>query len=255
MTAPAQLRAHLQPMTITVLIRHLRHPPLRHPPLRHPPPRPHPSRQPHHRDPAGVAGSGSPPPAARPPRSPSSTRLSPRSSPRSILPWSRCTASPPTSPGNYWSPPGTTRSGCTPRPRSPCSAASHRCPHRRARTDRHRLNRGGDRHANAALYRVVLLPTALGPPHPRLRRTPHRPRPVQTRDHPLPQALHRPRDLHRPDPPPPTSQGAHTSDLTSIGASRTAGPPGPRSGSSAAAPRTPCRKHPRTRIEQRAAAN
>jgi len=66
------------------------------------------------------------------------------------------------------------------------------------RTQRHRLNRGGDRHANAALYRIVLC---------RLRRDPRTQayaakRTAQglskKRDHPLPQALHRTRDLHRP---------------------------------------------------------
>ena len=43
-------------------------------------------------------------------------------------------------------------------------------------------------------------PDAPPPAHPRLRRTTHRRRPQQTRDHPLPQALHRPRDLRQPAP-------------------------------------------------------
>ena len=60
---------------------------------------------------------------------------------------------------------------------------------------RHRLNRGGNRQANAALYRADHRPHALAPTHHRLRRPPHRRGPVQTRDHPLPQALPRPRDL------------------------------------------------------------
>ena len=44
------------------------------------------------------------------------------------------------------------------------------------------------------------LPPALGPPHPRLRRTPHHRRPAQERDHPLPQAPDHPRDPLRPHP-------------------------------------------------------
>ena len=42
------------------------------------------------------------------------------------------------------------------------------------------------------------LPAPLLRPHPRLRQPSHRRRPDQTRDHPLPQALHRPRALPRP---------------------------------------------------------
>ena len=49
-------------------------------------------------------------------------------------------------------------------------------------------------------------PDAPPPAHPRLRRTTHRRRPQQTRDHPLPQALHRPRDLRQPAP----TNEAHT---------------------------------------------
>jgi hypothetical protein len=58
--------------------------------------------------------------------------------------------------------------------------------------------------------------------HPRLRRTPHRRRPGQTRDHPLPQALHRPRDLRQPAPPShcrPSTRTDRPVDLTNIGAS------------------------------------
>ena len=43
------------------------------------------------------------------------------------------------------------------------------------RTHRHRLNRGGDRQADAALLPHRVLPAALGRTCPRLRRTPHRP--------------------------------------------------------------------------------
>jgi transposase len=69
------------------------------------------------------------------------------------------------------------------------------------KTRRHRLNRGGDRQANAALHRVVVGAAALAPAHPRLRHAPHRPGQDQQGGHPLPQALRRPRSLRstRPD--------------------------------------------------------
>src|SRR5207253_10254644 len=61
------------------------------------------------------------------------------------------------------------------------------------------------------------LPTPPLSTHPRLRRTPPRRGPQQERDHPLPQALHRPRGLlhppRRPRRPHPTKY------LTSIGTS------------------------------------
>ena len=55
-----------------------------------------------------------------------------------------------------------------------CGAAP--LPASSGRTQRHRLNRGGDRQANGALYRDRALPAALGPPHPRLRRNAAPPR-------------------------------------------------------------------------------
>ena len=63
---------------------------------------------------------------------------------------------------------------------------------------RHRLNRGGDRQANHALWRIVITRMSSHPADPRLRRPAHRRGPVQAGDHPLPQTLRRPRDL----PPP-----------------------------------------------------
>ena len=63
------------------------------------------------------------------------------------------------------------------------------------RSRRHRLNRGGNRQANHALWRIVF--TRMGH-DPRTRvyvETPHRRRTHQTRDHARPQALRRPRDL------------------------------------------------------------
>ena len=66
------------------------------------------------------------------------------------------------------------------------------------RTGRHRLNPGGNRHANNALWHIVL--TRISPTrttHRRLRGTAARTRPVDAGDLPLPEALRRPRDLHR----------------------------------------------------------
>jgi transposase len=57
---------------------------------------------------------------------------------------------------------------------------------------------GGDRQANHALRRIVITRMGSHPPDPRLRRAAHRRGPAGDRDHPLPQALCRPRDL----PPP-----------------------------------------------------
>ena len=65
---------------------------------------------------------------------------------------------------------------------------------------RHRLNPGGDRQANHALWRIVFTRLGSAPGHPRLRRAAHRRRHVQGGDHPLPEALRRPRGL--PPPPP-----------------------------------------------------
>ena len=53
-----------------------------------------------------------------------------------------------------------------PRPRSPTSAAPRPIPASSGRTDRHRLNRGGDRAANNALYTVVAQPPPLRPHAP-----------------------------------------------------------------------------------------
>ena len=63
------------------------------------------------------------------------------------------------------------------------------------KTKRHRLNRGGDRQLNRGPARHRQDPHALGPTHHRLRRPTHRRGTVQTRDHPLSQALPRPRAL------------------------------------------------------------
>ena len=66
------------------------------------------------------------------------------------------------------------------------------------KTTRHRLNRGGNRQANAALYRVVIVRMRSHQPtldYVRRRTTKER---RKRGDHPLPQALRRPRDLRLP---------------------------------------------------------
>ena len=68
------------------------------------------------------------------------------------------------------------------------------------KTQRHRLNRGGNRQANSALHMVVVAecePTS--GPEPMSLAGPWRA--VQTRDHALPEALRGPRDLPRPHRP------------------------------------------------------
>ena len=92
-----------------------------------------------------------------------------------------------------------------------CGAAP--IPASSGKTVRHRLNPGGDRQANHALWRIVFTRLGSHPAHPRLRRTPHRRREIQGGDHPLPEALRRPRGL--PPPPPgrrltPSSGGGLT---------------------------------------------
>ena len=62
-------------------------------------------------------------------------------------------------------------------------------------TGRHRLNRGGHRHANAGPLSSRHRPDAIPPTDPRLRRPTHRRWPDQTRHHPLPETLPRARDL------------------------------------------------------------
>ncbi len=67
----------------------------------------------------------------------------------------------PTPPPNSSPPPATTPTDSSPPPPSP-TAFAHLCGTApinasSGRTTRHRLNRGGDRHANAALYRIVIV--------------------------------------------------------------------------------------------------
>ena len=88
-----------------------------------------------------------------------------------------------------------------------CGAAP--LPASSGRTHRHRLNRGGDRQANAALYRIVLCRLRWDPRTRAYAAAAHHRRHVQARDHPLSQALHRPRDLHRPARPPAFLRPGH----------------------------------------------
>ena len=71
------------------------------------------------------------------------------------------------------------------------------------RTHRHRLNRGGDRHANSALYRIVLCRLRCDPRTRAYAQRRTAEGMSKKRDHPLPQTLRRPRGLHRPAQPPP----------------------------------------------------
>ena len=65
-------------------------------------------------------------------------------------------ASAPTPPPRCSSPPATTPTGSATKPPSPTSAASHPSTPPAANQQRHRLNRGGDRQANSALWRIVI---------------------------------------------------------------------------------------------------
>jgi transposase len=92
---------------------------------------------------------------------------------------------------------------------SPINASS-------GKTNRHRLNRGGNRQANAALHRIVLVRMRYHQPT-RAYVDRHQRGQEQTRDHALPQTLRRPRGLHRAHPD--RRPEARPSRLTSIGAS------------------------------------
>ena len=111
---------------------------------------------------------------------------------------SRSTASGSTPPRSCWSPPATTRTGSATKPRSRISAASHPSPRRPARPPRHRLNPGGNRQANHALWRIVF--TRMGSDERTRKYVARRLAEGRTkpRDHARPEALRRPRDLPAP---------------------------------------------------------
>ena len=92
--------------------------------------------------------------------------------------------------------------GCAPRPPGRTCARAAPIPASSGKITRHRLNPGGDRQANHALWRIVFTRLGSDPADPRLRRTPHKRRKIQEGDHPLPEALRRPRGL---SPPPPSA--------------------------------------------------
>ena len=81
-----------------------------------------------------------------------------------------------------------------------CAAAP--IPASSGKVTRHRLNPGGDRKANHALWRIVFTRMGSDPATRAYVRAPHQRRKIQGRDHPLPQTLRRPRGL----PPPPPRQ-------------------------------------------------
>ena len=77
-----------------------------------------------------------------------------------------------------------------------CAAAP--IPASSGKTIRHRLNPGGDRQANHALWRIVITRMSSHPPTRAYVERSHRRRPVQERDHALPQEVRRPRGLPAP---------------------------------------------------------
>ena len=87
------------------------------------------------------------------------------------------------------------------------------------KTSRYRLNRGGHRQANSALYRTVIVRLRFHQPTIDYvaRRTAEGK--TKAEDHPLPQALRRPRDLGLPAPRSSRNSGSGTGRLTTIGAS------------------------------------
>lgn len=98
-------------------------------------------------------------PAASSTSMPGSTTCASASPPPSGPPFpacSRSTASAPTRPPPCSLPLATTPTGSPPRHPSPPSAGSARSRRQSGKTQRHRLNRGGHRHANTAFYRAVL---------------------------------------------------------------------------------------------------
>lgn len=96
--------------------------------------------------------------------------------------------------------PATTPAESAPRPPSPPCAAPPRSPPAPGKTNRHRLNRGGDRQANREPHPNA--PPARRPAHQGLRRPPHRHGQELQRDTALPQTRHRPRSMAPADPPP-----------------------------------------------------
>jgi len=87
------------------------------------------------------------------------------------------------------------------------------------KTRRRRLNRGGNRQGQLRALHDHHRPPALGQTNPALHPTPRRRRKDPPRGHPLPQALHLPRDLPRHHPRQRPTRTGQLSCLTSIAAS------------------------------------
>ena len=96
-------------------------------------------------------------------------------------------------------------------------SVSHPLPASSGKTRRHRLNRGGDRHANSALYMIVVGRIPQPPRHQGIRTTPPGRRTQQPRDHPLPQETPRPQHLPRPAKRPPHHLTTYRTVLVSRG--------------------------------------
>ena len=117
------------------------------------------------------------------PTAPASATSSPSWSRRPRQAWSPCTALAPTPPRCCSSPPAITPSG------SPEAAFAHLCGvepiHASSgKTIRHRLNRGGNRLANHALWRIVFTRMSSDPRTRAYVSTPHDRRAQHPRDHP-----------------------------------------------------------------------
>lgn len=123
-------------------------------------------------DRASAAPPGPPPPDPGPTRSPTSTPScahQPPAPPRRCSPPRRCAVNH-RHPARRRRP--TTPAESAPRPPSPPCAAPPRSPPAPGKTNRHRLNRGGDRQANREPHTNA--PPARRPAHQGLRRPPHR---------------------------------------------------------------------------------
>ena len=100
------------------------------------------------------------------------------------------------------SPPATTPAESAPRPPSPPCAAPPRSPPAPGKTNRHRLNRGGDRQANWALHQIALVRLSSDPRTKayaaRLTATGKNCKEILRR----PRTRHRPRSMAPADPPP-----------------------------------------------------
>ncbi len=132
--------------------------------------------------------------------------------PGQLLAWSRCSASAPTALGRCWSPPVTTPTGCARKAPLRCCAAPPRW--RRPRADHGPpAQPGGDRQANAALHRIVIVRVRWHQPTKDYMARRIAEGKTHQGGHPLPQAPRRPRSVRSPQTARP---GRHQGCLTSI---------------------------------------